>query len=103
MGEARWGCKVRNNKTEFAKKLRNNQTDAENYLWYLLRKKNFGFKFRRQAVIGKYIVDLACFSKKLVIEIDGSQHRNNPKDKIRDEWLISQGFKVLRFWDNEVL
>ncbi len=64
---------------------------------------NLGVKFRRQAVIGKYIVDFVCFAHKLVIEVDGSQHRDNQKDKVRDNWLKSEGFRVLRFWDNEVL
>ncbi len=65
-----------------------------------------GVKFRRQEPIGKYIVDFVAFEKRLVIEIDGGQHaEENEKDKDcqRDEWLNSQGFKVLRFWNNEVL
>ncbi len=91
----------------FAKNLRKNSTDAEKLLWHHLRAKQFGdLKFRRQQVIGKYIVDFVCFVKKIVVELDGSQHadqENKIKDQIRDQWLKSQGFTVLRFWDNDVL
>jgi very-short-patch-repair endonuclease len=86
-----------------SRRLRNNLTEAEKYLWYILRAENIGFKFRRQVPIGKYIVDFVCLEKKLVVEIDGGQHVESQKDKIRDEWLGVQGFKVLRFWNNEVL
>jgi len=89
-----------------AKKLRNDLTEAEKHLWYILKSKQLrSSKFRRQAPIGKYIVDFVCFSKKLVIEIDGGQHATLTKDydKIRDNWLRGQGFTVLRFWNNEVL
>ena len=88
--------------TKIVRKLRNNLTDTEKYLWYILRMKNLGIKFRRQAVIGNYIVDFVSFESKLIIEVDGSQHFDNKSDLIRDTWLQSQGFKVLRFWDNEV-
>ncbi|MDP4001284.1 MAG: DUF559 domain-containing protein [bacterium] len=86
-----------------ARKLRGEPTDAESYLWYVLRLNNLGVKFRRQAQIGHCIVDFVCFDRKLVIEIDGGQHANSLKDKHRDKWLASQGFKILRFWNNEVL
>lgn len=69
----------------------------------MLRQKNLGVKFRRQGVIGRYIVDFVCFEKCLVIEIDGGQHADNLSDKIRDQWLRSEGFKVLRFWNDDVL
>jgi very-short-patch-repair endonuclease len=62
-----------------------------------------GVKFRRQAVIGRYIVDFVCFEKRLVIEVDGGQHNQSRHDDRRDEWLKIQGFEVLRFWNNEVL
>jgi len=71
-----------------------------------LKGKNLeGIKFRRQEPIGDYIVDFVAFEKRLVIEVDGGQHAEEEKDKDirRDEWLSSQGFKVLRFWNNEVL
>ena len=60
-------------------------------------------KFRRQAVIGRYIVDFACFEKKVAVEVDGGQHCQSQQDTARDAWLNSQGFKVLRFWNNDVL
>ncbi len=69
----------------------------------MLRQKNLGVKFRRQAVIGCYIVDFVCFEKCLVIEIDGGQHIDNASDKIRDRWLRAEGFRALRFWNDDVL
>ena len=91
--------------TTVARKLRNNMTEAEKYLWYTLRSKNInGLKFRRQQPIGSYIVDFACLEKKLVFEVDGGQHdANKEMDLVRDEWLASEGYKVLRFWNNEVM
>ena len=86
-----------------AKKLRNDLTEAEKHLWYVLRLKNLGVKFRRQAVIGQYIVDFVCFEKKLIIEVDGGHHMNDQYDVVRDQWLSVQGFEVLRFWNNDVL
>jgi very-short-patch-repair endonuclease len=86
-----------------AKELRGNATEAEKYLWYMLRLKNLGFKFRRQAVIGSYIVDFICFEKGLIVEVDGGQHGDSMKDKERDEWLRQRGYSVLRFWNNDVL
>ncbi len=72
-------------------------------LWQALRYRITGVKFRRQAVIGNYIVDFVCFPRKLIVEVDGGQHNENKKDVFRDKWLNSQGFKVLRFWNNEVI
>lgn len=92
-----------NDKTILSRKLRNNLTEAEKYLWYVLRAENLGVKFRRQAPIGNYIVDFVCYEKKLIVELDGGQHYGSVDDKIRNEWLSSQGFTVLRFWNNEVL
>jgi very-short-patch-repair endonuclease len=87
--------------------LRKGATNAENRLWYHLRAKQLdGIKFRRQEPIGNYIVDFVAFESRLVIEIDGGQHADeNGKDHDiqRDAWLKSQGFRVLRFWNNEVL
>jgi len=89
--------------SSFSKELRKNMTEAEKLLWKRLRNYQLkGFKFRRQEPIGKYVADFVCFEKKIVIELDGSQHIKSQKDQIRDKWLQSQGFKVLRFWDNEV-
>jgi very-short-patch-repair endonuclease len=79
-------------------------TDAEHRLWYLLRAHRFsGAKFKRQAPVGNYIVDFVCFDRRLVIEADGGQHADSLDDRRRDDWLASQGFRVLRFWNNDVL
>jgi len=90
----------------FARKLRIKQTDVERLLWRYLRSKRMAnLKFRRQEPIGKYIVDFVCFEKKIVIELDGSQHiesNNSEKDRERDKWLSNEGFLVLRFWDNDI-
>ena len=60
-------------------------------------------KFRRQHLIGKYIVDFVHLERKIIIELDGGQHLENKKDELRDKWLKERGYDVLRFWDNEVL
>lgn len=88
-----------------ARLLRKNLTDAEIALWKHLRMRQMrGLKFRRQAPIGPFIVDFVSFEAKLVIELDGGQHAlQMASDKRRTTWLNQQGFKVLRFWDNEVL
>jgi very-short-patch-repair endonuclease len=85
--------------------LRKNTTIAERYLWKFLRNKQLGkYKFRRQQPIGKYIVDFVNFEKNLIIELDGGHHAvQKEEDRMRDEWLKSEGFEVLRFWNNEVL
>ncbi|MCD6552806.1 MAG: endonuclease domain-containing protein [Anaerolineae bacterium] len=93
--------------TQRARALRQQSTDAEKLLWRYLRAKQLGgAKFRRQEPIGKYIVDFVCFSHRLVIELDGGQHaqpRERLSDQQRDAWLREQGFKVLRFWNGDVL
>lgn len=88
-----------------AKALRKNSTDAERLLWKYLKAKQFEeVKFKRQVPIGDYIVDFVSFEKFIVIELDGSQHAiEKEKDIVRDIWLNKEGFKVLRFWNNEVL
>ncbi len=78
-------------------------TEAEKKLWYRVKKKQLGVKFRRQQPIGKYIVDFVCFEKKVVIEIDGGEHFEKASDKTRDRWFQEQGYTVLRFWNNDVL
>ena len=89
---------------DLAKVLRANMTDAERRLWYLLRAHRFsGYKIKRQMPIGRYIVDFVCFEKQLIIEVDGGQHADSQSDRDRDLWLGDQGFRVLRFWNNEVL
>jgi very-short-patch-repair endonuclease len=87
----------------FAKHLRRNMTDAETKLWQELRARRFeNYKFKRQQPIGKYIADFVCFEHRLIVEVDGSQHGDPHHDKVRDAWLQSQGFRVLRLWNNEV-
>lgn len=87
----------------FAQELRNNQTDAEKEIWSHLRQRQmFYFKFRRQQIIGNYIVDFICFEKQLIIEIDGGQH-SDITDKRRTDFFEKEGYKILRFWNNEVL
>ena len=90
--------------TNIAKNLRKRSTEAEKLLWRYLRAKQLeGLKFRRQQPIGNYIVDFVCFEKRIIIELDGGQHAiEKEKDHKRDKWFGEQGFKVLRFWNNEV-
>lgn len=88
----------------FARDLRRNMTDAEKALWFLLRNRRFvDYKFRRQVQLGHYIADFICISARLIIEVDGSQHADNPKDIIRDQWLAEQGYRIRRVWNNDVL
>jgi very-short-patch-repair endonuclease len=84
--------------------MRANPTEAERSLWLLLRAKRFAsIKFKRQAIIEPYIADFVCFAERLIIEADGSQHADNKDDRRRDAFLRSQGFRILRFWNNQVL
>ena len=88
-----------------AKRLRRDQTDAERKLWMHLRSRQMnGFKFRRQQPIGRYIVDFFCPESKLVVELDGGHHTGQVEaDMQRTDFLAKAGYRVLRFWDNEVL
>ena len=87
-----------------AKAMRHIATDAEKKLWRLLRSRQLDeVKFRRQAPIADYIVDFACHEKRLVVEVDGGQHADNAKDVERDRRLAAAGYRVLRFWNNDVL
>ncbi len=89
---------------QHAKNLRKQSTDTERHLWYNLRANRLGFKFKRQVPIGTYIVDFVCLEKRLIVELDGGQHLDNQKyDMKRTAWLNARGFKVLRFWNNDVL
>ena len=92
---------------ERARELRRNQTAAERKLWRSLRLlKRDGFHFRRQAPIGHFIVDFACISSRLVIEVDGGQHNaeaGRNSDESRDADLRRRGFTILRFWNNDVM
>jgi very-short-patch-repair endonuclease len=86
----------------FARNLRATPTDAEMRLWSRLRLRQLhGFRFRRQHPIGIYIVDFFCAEAKLIIEVDGGQHADD-SDK-RTAWLEGRGYRVVRFWNNEVL
>ncbi len=91
--------------TKHAKAMRANPTEAEQRLWYRLRAHRLGgIKFKRQKPIGPYIVDFACVERRLVIEIDGGQHMEQTDyDRERDRFLASLGYRVLRFWNNQVL
>jgi very-short-patch-repair endonuclease len=79
------------------------QTDAEARVWREVRNSRLGHKFRRQVPVGMYVVDFMCQELKLVVEVDGGQHADNERDKIRTEFLEDLGYKVVRFWNNEVL
>ena len=88
----------------YAKILRSDMTDFEQKIWYYIRAKRFmGLKFKRQVPIGNYIVDFLCTDKKLIIELDGSQHFEQIEyDKQRDEFLKNKGYKVIRITNNEI-
>ena len=89
-----------------AKQMRSNMTKEEVKLWNILRAKRFyGYKFKRQVLIGNYIVDFLCLEKMLIIEIDGGQHNaneNKQNDELRTIYLTEKGYRVIRFWNNEV-
>lgn len=91
------------NQTEFARHLRRAMTPSEVRLWNLLRKNRLGYRFRRQEPRGPYILDFVCLKKRLVVELDGSQHADSEADKIRDAWLTASGYTVLRFWNQDLL
>lgn len=96
--EARTGATLR------ARELRRTSTDAEKHLWNALRTKLAEHKWRRQMPIGPYFADFACFAQKLIVELDGGQHMASADyDAIRTSFLKQQGYRVLRFWNNEVL
>lgn len=88
-----------------ARTLRNNPSEAERQLWQCLRKGQLaGCKFRRQEVLGPYIVDFVCFGPKLIVEVDGGQHgEQGAYDEARSRYLEGLGYRVIRFWNHEVL
>ncbi len=88
-----------------AKAMRSNSTVAEQRLWYHLRAHRFmGVKFKRQKPIGRYIVDFVCVERRLIIELDGGQHDAQADyDRCRDTWLRGHGYRLLRFWNNELM
>jgi len=87
-----------------ARQLRINMTDAERRLWSALRGRRLeGYKIRRQHPLGVYFIDFACVEYRLVIEADGGQHVDSVYDDRRTEWLESQSWRVMRFWNNDIL
>jgi very-short-patch-repair endonuclease len=87
-----------------ARRLRVNQTDAETVLWNRIRNRQVdGHKFMRQLPLEGYVCDFVCREKSLIVEVDGGQHNESLQDEIRDRKLNAAGFKVLRFWNNDVL
>ncbi|MCB1413235.1 MAG: endonuclease domain-containing protein [Xanthobacteraceae bacterium] len=94
-------------KRRSARRLRLDGTGAEAILWHHLRRLQIkGSHFRRQVVIAPYIADFACLSMRLVVEVDGSQHGTDDgrsRDAVRTRWLNSEGYRVLRFWNNDVM
>jgi very-short-patch-repair endonuclease len=96
-----------NHNRQRARDLRRTQTEPEQFVWKKLRDRRFAdFKFRRQFPLGNYIVDFVCLGCRLILELDGGHHgepNQENYDATRDAWLRSQGFKVLRFWNHQVM
>jgi len=93
------------NLTNKARSLRKNKTDVEQLVWKHIRNRQlYNYKFRRQFPIEPYIADFACLELKLIIELDGGQHANRINyDEQRSLFLEKRGFKVIRFWNNDVI
>ena len=88
---------------QHAKQLRSEPTPAEHRLWQILRAKRLaGYKFKRQLTIDHYIADFVCLQRRLIVEADGGQHSESEYDGQRDAYLQAQGFRVLRFWNNDI-
>jgi len=91
---------------KISRQLRSNMTDAEKLLWSRLRAKQLkGIQFYRQRIIGNYIIDFYCPKANLIVELDGGQHytdEGKKKDKMRDDYMINQGYRILRFSDKEI-
>lgn len=96
--------KRRSGATKKARLLRQNETEAEHRLWGHLRNRLLnGHKFARQVPLGPYIADFVCRERRLIVELDGSQHAESQRDIVRTRWLNANGYSVLRFWNHEVL
>ena len=96
--------KLKRQNIPFARQLRVTATDAEARLWLHLRNRMLGgFKFRRQFPVGPYIADFVCIDRKLIVELDGGQHADNPADERRTRFLELRGYRVIRFWNPDVL
>src|SRR5690242_12343052 len=91
-------------RTGLARRLRRDSTSAETRLWHRLRARGIdGQKFVRQQPLGRYVVDFICRERRLVVEVDGGQHADNPRDVTRDRWLREHNYRILRFWNNDVM
>jgi very-short-patch-repair endonuclease len=91
-------------KRDVARTLRRNATDVERIMWRLLRDRRLNrVKFRRQVPIGPYIADFASVQHQLIVELDGGQHADSLSDARRDAFLTAEGWRVLRFWNNDVM
>ncbi|MBZ9764110.1 endonuclease domain-containing protein [Mesorhizobium sp. CA8] len=91
-------------KRNFARSMRREPTQAEDRLWHELRGRRLdNIKFRRQVPIGRFVADFVCAEARLIVEIDGSQHAESCRDQERDAELKARGFRVLRFWNDDVL
>jgi very-short-patch-repair endonuclease len=97
--------KTRRPQRAHARNMRQVSTDAERKFWWQVRDRRFGgYKFKRQFPIGRYIVDFVCLEAKLVVELDGGQHADQTAyDSVRDTYSKARGFRVLRFWNTELL
>jgi very-short-patch-repair endonuclease len=91
--------------TRNAGRLRKTRTEAEKRLWFALRGKQLaGARFRQQVPLGPYVVDFLCPTRRLIVEVDGSQHvQAAAADEERTAWLLARGYRVIRFWNNDVL
>ncbi len=95
---------IAKHRLRYAKAMRHIAADAEKKLWRPLRSRQLdAVKFRRQVPVLDYIVDFACHERQLIIEVDGGRHADNAKDAERDRRLAVVGYRVLRFWNNDVL
>ena len=96
--------KVPDRHRHFARTMRADATMAETVLWQAIRNRQLdGFKFKRQVPLDGYILDFVCFDARLIIEVDGFQHAENRRDLARDTFFCGQGFRILRFWNEEVV
>ena len=104
-GRVGWGCSTLAGKrlTPVARKLRADPTEAQKRLWWHLRGRQLGVQFTREFGIGNAIVDFACRRLKLAIELDGGQHSDSPTDDDRTRLIEAHGYRVIRFWNHDVL
>lgn len=95
---------VSTTKRNNARRMRVEMTDAERKLWHAIKAHRLrDFAFRRQVPIGPYIADFVCHQASLIVEVDGGQHSESASDEQRDAWFVDHGFRVVRFWNNDVL